>query len=86
MNTFIYIGEGYTKRGFGNYVKITVVETKENEPTKSWRNKLNNVILRTGKLFAGVTADCQAMRKIEEIKKDYPGVKMASSYNNWMLV
>lgn len=72
MKTYIYIARGYSFGGWGGYSKITVSETNEKEPSKSWTNKKMNVLERTGRLFDGETIKSEFSVELRRILNEYP--------------
>jgi hypothetical protein len=72
MNTYLYIAKGYSKGGYGQYVKLTLAQGVIACP--SWTNKKMKVIERTGKLYDGSTENCESARQIAEFRKDHPNL------------
>ena len=73
MNTFIKVTGGYSKGGWGNYSRIYVVQSPDEQLKLGWWNRKDCwELICSGKLYHGSTENCQVELVLKQFQERYP--------------
>jgi len=71
LNTYIYIGSGYSVNGYGGYIRVTVAQCFGLPSIGHWAKRMKKVA-SSPKLYNGKTENCQSSEYLKNIEKEYP--------------